>query len=170
MPETKLSTRTRKWLKTFHIYLACVWGGGAASLFAIHCLFTPESGPELYGRNIAMIYVDNYIIMPAAIGCMVTGLIYAQLTNWGYLKYYWIIVKGTANILFLVAGFFFWFIPWLERVAETSLTMRNYLVIDPSYDVAMYVHMAMVFSQAALVFFLVILSVFKPWGKTGMNW
>jgi hypothetical protein len=48
--------------------------------------------------------------------------------------------------------------------------MRNYLTIDPSYDVAMYVHMAMVFSQAALVFFLVILSVFKPWGKTGMNW
>ena len=58
--------------------------------------------------------------------------------------------------------------PWAGR--SPALPMRNYLVIDPSYDVAMYVHMAMVFSQAGLVFILVIISVFKPWNKTGITW
>jgi TPR repeat protein len=45
----------------FPIYLACIWGGGAASLFAIHSLFNPESGLELFARNPALIYVDDYI-------------------------------------------------------------------------------------------------------------
>jgi len=169
MVESNLSVKAGKWLKTFHIYLACVWGGGAASLFAIHCLYTPAPGPELYARNFALIYVDDYIIMSAAIGCLATGLEYAQLTRWGYLRYYWIMAKGTANLLFLLVGFF-WFVPWLERMAETSLKMRSYLLADPAYDAAMQIHMAMAFGQALLVFFLVLLSVFKPWGRTGINW
>jgi hypothetical protein len=169
MVASKLSVRAGKWLKTFHIYLACIWGGGAASLFAIHCLFNPDPGPELFARNLALIYVDDYIMMPSALGCLITGLVYAQLTTWGYLKYYWIIVKGSANMIFLLAGYF-WFIPWLGRMAETSLRMRSYLLTDPAYDAAMQVHMAMAFGQAVLVFILVLLSVFKPWGKTGINW
>lgn len=86
----KLSVRAQKWLKTVHVYLACVWGGGASSLFAIHCFFWPDPGPELYARNMALIYVDNYILIPSAIGIFLTGLIYCQLTKWGYLRYQWL--------------------------------------------------------------------------------
>jgi len=164
-----LSLRTQKWLKTFHIFLGCIWGGGAASLFAIHCLFAPDPGPELYARNMALIYVDNYILVPSAVGSFLTGIIYCQLTRWGYAKHYWIIAKLAANVGFLVAGFFL-FIPALQRMAASSLAMRNYMEVDPSYDTIMLVHMIMAGVQIVLVLFMIIISVFKPWGRTGLNW
>ena len=162
----KLSTNNQKWLKVLHVYLGGIWAGGAASLFAIHCLYPTNSGPELYARNMAMIYIDNYIIIPAAIGSCLTGLIYSHLTKWGYLKYYWVMVKWIFTIIFIVIGFF-WLIPWLNNMLEVSTTIRNSLVIDTrSHDVAMAVHLAMTVVQTVLLFFVVIISIFKPWGRT----
>lgn len=163
-----LSIKSQRWLKTFHVFLGGIWGGGASSIFAIHCLFAPEPGPELYARNMAMIYVDNYIILPSAIGCLLTGLIYCQMTKWGYVRYYWIIAKWVANIIFLIVGFAF-FVPWMGKMAATSLAMRNFMEIDPSYDMAMFVHVIMAGVQIVLILLMIILSVFKPWGRTSIN-
>lgn len=163
--QATLPAKGRKWLRTFHIYLGGIWGGGASSLFALHCLYNPDSGPEIYARNMALIYIDSYIIGPAAIGCLLTGLLYCHLTRWGYLRYYWVIVKLAATGLFIITGFL-WFIPWLAKLAETSSAMRNLAAIDPTYNAETYIHMAMAASQAILVFFIVMISVFKPWGRT----
>jgi hypothetical protein len=162
----KLSPSNQKWLKVLHVYLGGIWAGGAASLFAIHCLYPTNSGAELYARNMAMIYIDNYVIIPAAIGSCLTGLLYSHLTNWGYLKYYWIIAKWVFTIIFIIIGFF-WLIPWLNNMLEVSTSMRTSQVIDSNnYDVAMTIHLAMTVVQTVLLFVVVIISVFKPWGKT----
>ena len=161
----KLSTKKQKWLKVLHVFLGGIWAGGAASLFAIHCLYPTNSGPELYARNMAMIFIDNYIIIPAAVGSCLTGLLYSHLTKWGYLKYYWVMVKWIFTITFIVIGFF-WLIPWLNNMLEVSQAMRYSPAIDSSsYDVAMSVHLAMTVLQTVLLFVVVIISVFKPWGK-----
>ena len=162
----KLTTKNQKWLKVLHVYLGGIWGGGAASLFALQCLYPTNSGAEIYARNMAMIFIDNYIIIPAAIGSCLTGLIYSHLTRWGYLKYYWVMVKWTLTIMFIAIGFF-WLIPWLNNMLEVSTAMRNLPVIDSnSYDMAMSVHLAMTVLQTVLLFFVVFISIFKPWGRT----
>jgi hypothetical protein len=166
----KLSPQNQKWLKVLHVYLGGIWAGGAASLFAIHCLYPTSSGAELYIRNIAMIYIDNYVIIPAAIGSCLTGLLYSHLTKWGYLKYYWIIVKWVFTIIFIVIGFF-WLIPWLENMLEASTAIRHLHMIDSSnYDVDMSFHFAMTIAQTVLILIIVIVSIFKPWGRTNYKW
>ena len=165
-----LSVNTQKWIKVLHVYLGGIWGGGAASLFAIHCLYPPSSGEELYVRNMAMIYIDNYIIIPAAIGSSLTGLIYSQLTKWGYLKYYWVIAKWIIIITFIVIGYF-WLIPWLNNMLEFSAAIRHSHMIDSSsYDVDMSFHFAMTVVQTVMLLFVVIISIFKPWGRTKYKW
>lgn len=166
--ELKLPSNSVKWLKAIHIYLGGIWGGGAASLFALHCLYFPDTGPELYARNLALIYVDTFIIIPSAIGVLLTGLLYAQFTKWGYLKYYWIIVKWLSTLAFVLVGFF-WIVPWLNRLKETSMIFRDQITVDPSFSAPMYSHIAMAATQALLVLFIVIVSVFKPWGRTDFN-
>jgi hypothetical protein len=166
----KLSTNNQKWLKVLHVFLGGIWAGGAASLFALHCLYPTNSGPELYARNIAMIHIDNYIIIPAAIGSCLTGLLYSHLTKWGYLKYYWVIAKWIFTIIFIVIGFF-WLIPWLNSMLEVSNSIRYAHMVDSSnYDVDMSYHLAMTVVQTVLLFFVVIISIFKPWGKTKYKW
>jgi hypothetical protein len=166
----KLSANNQKWLKVFHVFLGGIWAGGAASLFALHCLYPTNSGPELYARNMAMIYIDNYIIIPAAIGSCLTGLLYSHLTKWGYLKYHWVIVKWIFTITFIVIGFF-WLIPWLNNMLEASNAIRHAHMIDSSnYIVDMSFHLVMTIVQTVLIFFIVIISIFKPWGKTQYKW
>ena len=166
----KLSVSNQKWLKVLHVFLGGIWAGGAASLFALHCLYPTNSGPEFYSRNIALIHIDNYIIIPAAIGSCLTGLLYSHLTNWGYLKHYWVIVKWIFTIIFIVIRFF-WLIPWLNNMLESSNAIRYAHMIDSSnYDVDMSFHLAMTIVQTVLIFFIVIISIFKPWGKTKYKW
>jgi hypothetical protein len=166
----KLSPQNQKWLKVLHVYLGGIWAGGAASLFAIHCLYPTSSGAELYIRNITMIYIDNYVIIPAAMGSCLTGLLYSHLTKWGYLKYYWIIVKWVFTIIFIAIGFF-WLIPWLENMLEASTAIRHLHMIDSSnYDVDMSFHFAMTIAQTVLILIIVIVSIFKPWGRTNYKW
>ncbi len=164
--ELKLPSRSVKWLKAIHIYLGSVWGGGAASLFALHCLYFPDTGPELYARNMALIYIDSFIIIPSAVGVLLTGLFYAQFTKWGYVKYYWVISKWFSTLVFVLVGFL-WIVPWLNRLKETSMILRDQMIIDPSFAAPMFLHIAMAGAQALLVLIIVILSVFKPWGRTG---
>lgn len=166
--ELKLHPRSVKWLKAIHIYLGAIWGGGAASLFALHCLYFPDSGPELYARNMALVYIDTFIIIPSAVGVLLTGLIYAQFTKWGYLKYFWVIVKWFSTLVFVLVGFL-WFVPWLNRLKESSMVLREHVTIDPSFSAPMFLHVAMAGVQALLVLFIVIISVFKPWGRTGFG-
>jgi hypothetical protein len=162
----KLSVNNQKWLKVLHVFLGGIWAGGAASLFALHCLYPTNSGPEFYARNIAMIHIDNYIIIPAAIGSCLTGLLYSHLTKWGYLKYYWVIAKWIFTIIFIVIGFF-WLIPWLNNMLEASNAIRYAHMVDSSnFDVDMTYHLAMTVVQTFLLFFVVVISIFKPWGRT----
>ena len=161
---------SQKLLKVLHVYFGGIWSGGAASLFAIHCLYFPNSGPELYARNMALIFIDYYIIIPAAVGSCLTGLLYSQFTGWGYVKHYWVIIKWVSTIFFIALGFF-WFVPWLHEMIEASMLLRNTPVIDYSrYDVATYIHMGMTIVQTVLLLFLVIISILKPWGRTQYRW
>jgi hypothetical protein len=166
--EMKLSAGKVKWLKALHIYLGSVWGGGAASLFALHCLYFPDTGLELYARNMALIYIDSFVIIPSAVGVLLTGLFYAQFTRWGYVKYYWIIVKWLSTLIFVLAGFL-WIVPWLNRLKESSMLLRDQMTVDPSFAAPMFLHIAMAGGQALLVLIIVIISVFKPWGRTSIK-
>lgn len=160
-----LSSFATKWFKTVHIFFACAWGGSASSIFAIHSLFIPDTGPELYARNLSLIYIDNHIVIPSAVGCLVTGFVYSQFTTWGYVKYYWVIAKWATLGIVIIAGLV-WFIPWLDKMAELSNTVRGMAKVDPSYHIAMNTHTIMAAGQIIIIFFLVAISVFKPWGKT----
>jgi hypothetical protein len=75
-------------------------------------------------------------------------------------------VKWIFTIVFIIIGFF-WLIPWLNNMLEISEAMRYSPGIDSSrYDVAMSTHFAMTVLQTILLFFVVMISVFKPWGRT----
>jgi len=44
--------------------------------------------------------------------------------------------------------------------------LREQVTVDPSFAAPMFFHIAMAGSQALLVLLIVIISVFKPWGRT----
>jgi len=78
----------------------------------LHSFFLKTSNPNtLLGITLTLKFIDDYILMPCAIGTFITGLLYSLLTNWGWFKHNWITVK------------------W---ITATNSSLRSYFNVTPS--------------------------------------
>jgi len=155
-----------KCLKIVHLLAVSCWIGGAMALTVLNiCQPQARSQEMLYGMNHAAHIIDIWIIViPGAIGCLLTGLIYGLFTNWGFFKHRWMLWKWILTILAVISGTFMlgvWEGDMLEMSGKThdnSLTDTNYLWIKGK-------HVLLSAVQVAVLIFMVYLSVFKPWKK-----
>lgn len=160
----KLSVKGQKWLKSIHILCACMWVGAAIILNLMNPFLKAIDGMQLYGINVSMKFIDDFILIPGANGVLLTGLIYSIFTGWGWFKHRWIIVKWCIALFGVILGTF-WLGPWLNALAPfskvhglDSLTDLNYL-----HNKAMNFYWG-IFQLSTLIFALFI-SVLKPWKK-----
>ncbi len=89
----KLSARGQRWVKCFHVLSAGVWVGTAASLGSKQFFITPSRDAELLGIVSTLDFIDLFVLVPGAMGVLITGLIYSIWTNWGWFRHRWITVK-----------------------------------------------------------------------------
>lgn len=158
----KLSSTGRAWLKGFHIISTCAWVGAGVCMFLLNFVARPNQSHDLYVVMAALKLIDDWVIIPAAVGSLVTGLLLSWLTPWGFFKWRWVTVKWVLTSLMTLFGMFY-LSPWLHEMAaiatadpagalqnETFLTDRWLLSLSGG---PMFLAM----------FFLVFLSVIKPW-------
>ncbi|GAB6179802.1 hypothetical protein JCM14036_11210 [Desulfotomaculum defluvii] len=164
-----LGSTGRSWLKGFHIFFACLWIGAAASMILLtfvrgHII----DGDELWAVHASIKLIDDYIIIPSAIGCLMTGILFSLLTNWGFFKFNWIIVKYIINIAAILFGTFF-LGPWVNGMEAISKVDRLLALQNDTY--LYYLTMNKYFGslQAIILIIAAFISVFKPWGKRETN-
>lgn len=161
----KLGLTARAWLKSIHILFACLWIGAAVSmLLLIFVRGHVATGDELWAVNVSVKLIDDYIIIPSAIGCLITGILFSGFTNWGFFKFNWIIVKYIINIAAILFGTFF-LGPWVNGMEAIAKVERLAALQNTTY--LSYYQMNAYFGalQALLLIVAAIISVFKPWGK-----
>lgn len=115
----KFSPGGQKWLKGFHILCACMWLGAAICLTFMLFFMKATDDMELYGINVSMKFIDDFIIVPGAIGSLLTGLLYSIFTGWGWFKHKWITVKWSINIYGILFGTFL-LGPWTNSLVPLS--------------------------------------------------
>lgn len=161
----KMGLKVKSWVKGFHIFFSCAWVGTGISMLLI-ALFkghTPD-GDELYAFNASIKLLDDYIIIPAAFGSLITGLLFSLFTNWGFFKFKWVTFKWSATVVQIFFGTF-WLGPWTNEAAAISNAERVLALQN-----AAYIHdrqMTLYFGTAQIILLIaqVFISVFKPWGK-----
>ncbi len=161
----KMSSKAQKWLKSFHILFACLWVGGAVSLVLMGFLMEADDGMQLYGINLSMKFVDDFIIIPGAMGCFFSGMIYSMFTNWGWFKHKWITVKWCINLYGVIFGTF-WLGSWLNSLppmakAEGLGVLSNALYVN-NQEMLYYFGTF----QAITILAAVFISALKPWRKS----
>lgn len=124
----KLSGNGVKILKTSHLILVMMWVVGVLAMGVIYFV-RPQSGDELYTYFRIMRLIDDVLVIPGAILTVITGFIYGILTNWGFFKYRWIIVKWILGIAIIVVGTFV-LSPWLDQCLYLSDTQRGAALTD----------------------------------------
>lgn len=124
---------------------------------------TAGEGAGLYGINLSMKFVDDFIIIPSATGSLLTGVLYAIFTRWGWFKHRWIIVKWAINIFGILFGTF-WLGPWVNAMPSISQIKGLGALSD-----AVYLHNQTMLNcygtfQMATIIFALFVSALKPWG------
>jgi len=139
-----------------------MWVGGAASLLLILFLSSPENGDELYGVNLAMKMVDDFAIIPGALGNILIGIIYGVWTKWGFFRHRWITVKWIMTILQALFGTFF-LGPWLNANVAMANQLRDTAFTDPGFLYNQQMNSIFGIIQFSLLLVVIWISVFKPW-------
>ena len=160
----KLSTRGQKWLKGFHIISACLWIGAAVCLALINIYMKATDGMQLYGINLSMKFIDDFVIIPGAIGSLITGLLYSLYTGWGWIKHNWIIVKWVINIFGIIFGTF-WLGPWVNGLVPISKGGGLAALSDQTYLHNQQMILIWGTFQLCTLIFAIFISILKPWRK-----
>lgn len=165
----KIGFQTRGWLKGFHILFSSFWvGAGFCMVLLAFVKGYVTNGDELWAVNKSIKLIDDFIIIPSALGCFITGILFSSLTNWGFFKHKWITVKYVITFAAILFGTFF-LGPWVNGMEAISSLEGIQSLQDPSY--MHYAEMNKYFGPLLAVILTVTLfiSVLKPWGKKVVN-
>jgi hypothetical protein len=159
---TKQRSTGRACLKGFHIVCTCAWVGAGACMFLLNFVARPNNSHDLYVVMAALKMIDDWVIIPAAVGSLLTGLLISWLTPWGFFKWRWVTVKWGLTIAMTLFGICY-LSPWLHEMAAITAA-------DPGgalqNEVFLTDRMLLSLSGGPMflaMFFLVFLSVLKPW-------
>jgi len=95
-----------KSLKVIHLICAFLWMGSACAMVLLLFVLSPTNFHELYMRSLVLKMIDDYLIIPGANGCLLTGIIYGLCTNWGFFRHRWLVVKWVLTIFMIASGTF----------------------------------------------------------------
>lgn len=160
----KIGSFGQKWLKGFHVFFSCTWAASGLCLTLMNLLLKPTEGMELYGIDISRKFIDDVLVAPAAVGCLLTAVIYSSFTNWGWFKHNWITVKWIITIFGIIFGTF-WLAPWLNTLSPISATEGLSALSNPEYIYAQTMNLWGGAFQNITVILAIFISVLKPWTK-----
>ncbi|NLJ71988.1 MAG: DUF2269 domain-containing protein [Syntrophomonadaceae bacterium] len=116
---------------------------------------------QIYSAHFLTRYFIWFLIIPGIFGSFITGIWLALRTKWELTKYYWIIVKTLGTITAILFGRT-WMPIWLEKI--TFLSQANPMH-NPAYFHSRQMLILGISIALGIMFFLVIISYIKPWGK-----
>lgn len=161
----KLGAKGQKMLKIIHLILAGMWVGGSLGLtLMIVCLGPAQSGSELYGYDLASKFVDDYLIIPGAIGCLLSGFLISLFTPWGFFKHRWVAVKWVLTVACILFGTFY-LGPLVNGRPLMSEALGLEVLSDPAYIASQNQNFWGGIFQMAAIVFIIAISTLKPWRK-----
>lgn len=160
----KMSPKGQRWLKMFHVVFAGFWMSSGVSLLLLNLFVAPEQGAAIYGANLAMKFIDDFVIIPAANLCLLTGLIYGIWTRWGFFQHHWVTVKWVITVTGITVGTI-WLGPWLNSMTALAGEAGAAALQDPGYQHARAMNLGVGAAVAGSLVFATAISVLKPWGR-----
>ena len=149
----KLGTRWVKVLKILHIVLATMWIGGALSMMAVMLLTDVTDVCSMLTRAQVLKVIDDYLIIVGANGCIVTGILYGALTNWGFFRHRWITAKWVLTVMMVASGTFL-----MGPCVNSNVLTTDSIVYQQNVEQTILWGWV----QIAMLAVTVILSVWKP--------
>jgi hypothetical protein len=160
----ELGSRGQLWLKIVHVLSSCIWVGCGIALTVSQFVPQPAPGPELAGRLAVLDFIDIWVLVPGALGCLGTSVVYSVWTRWGWFRHRWITVKWVICVFGVLFGTFA-LGPWLSSLAELARTMPPGTTADGMFSQNRGLLQVFGTLQVSTLIFATAISVLKPWRR-----
>ncbi|MDR3204375.1 MAG: DUF2269 family protein [Deltaproteobacteria bacterium] len=152
-------------LKSIHLITVCLWVGGSMALNLLMLFpLEPKSGNQLYGYLTALRFIDELVIVPGALGSLITGLLMSLTTHWGFFKHRWLAVKWILTIACIVIGIVA-LAPPIVTLGQLASEEGLSALTNPSFIHAKLLTIKGGLALLTLIIFMTVISVFKPWSR-----
>lgn len=155
----RLPRNARRFLLTAHVVTSVGWLGVAYALLVMALSAQAATDPGTRAATYTlMLSFDDAAMLPLGLAALVTGVILGVGSHWGLIRHWWVAAKLVLNVAVLV-------VPMLTRhpaLVDAVDTARAGLLTDPAQQVLDGSIASVVVLTVATV-----LSVYKPWGRTG---
>ena len=160
-----MSGGARRLVLIVHVTASVGWMGAVAAYIALDVTAaTADDAQTLRAAYLAMGLVTRYVVVPLAVGSLLTGVVISLGTKWGLFRHYWVLISLVLTVV--ATG---------VLLAETR-TINAYAAVAadsaaPADDLRA-LGSTLVHSVGGLVVLVVImvLNVYKPQGMTRYGW
>jgi uncharacterized membrane protein len=159
-----LGPKSKQWLKGLHITFSVVWLGAAICMNVLRFAWTPTSDGEIYAVNQMVVVLDEWVIIPSALGALATGALESWMTPWGFFRYRWVSIKWIVTVAVMLYAPLFQ-AQWAKEMAAISKLEGLMALQNP-----VYVQLWSRYAASGLLMILglsalPIVSSVKPWMK-----
>ena len=99
-----IGTKARNWLLTFHILSVSVWIGTAAFTILLRLLNNQMTSAEGLRLLHILSNKSDQLIYPSVAGVLITSLMIATMTKWGFFRFRWMTVVWILFVANIVMG------------------------------------------------------------------
>lgn len=161
---SRLPRRWRKAVLITHIISGIGWIGVDLALLPLVITgLTSDDGETVAATYRAIATLVPWTVPALSLLIVSSGVLLGLGTKWGVLRYWWVAIKLVISLL-LVTLVFVALMPGVNALEVTSATTGDE-VRCALEDPMMFLYPPVV--SGMLLTFSAILSVFKPWGRTG---
>lgn len=161
----RLSPPLRKAALAVHLAVSVGWIGAIAAYLALDLAAATSADPAmLRAAYLGMGLIAGSVIVPLALGTLVTGLVVSLGTKWGLLRHWWVLVSLALTVFATVV-----------LLVETG-TIAAYAAVaaDPGATEADLRSMGSTLVHSAggsiVLLAVLVLNVYKPPGLTPYGW
>jgi hypothetical protein len=158
-----LSGRGRKLALAIHLTSSVGWIGAVIAYVALGVAASNSADPQtVRGAWVAMELVGWWVLVPLAVGSLLTGLVMALGSKWGLFRYYWVLFSFVLTTLITIVLVLH--MPAVSSLAETAREAKESSLAGLGGDL-----FHAVLGLVALLLILV-LNIYKPPGLTRYGW
>jgi len=159
----KLSLAGQRFLKSVHLIAVGSWLSCVIVLLVMPVITRHiVTGEELYMYNLMYHFIDMYILTPAAIATLLTGIVYSLFTKWGFFKHGWLIYKWIVTLAIIISGIFY-LGPMVTKMLAITDLKRLGALQDAYYLQGVKIGVWAAIINTFLLLTAVFFSVYKPW-------
>ncbi|MGY4688610.1 hypothetical protein [Salibacterium sp. K-3] len=161
----QLSTAPRRWLLSLHLlFVAILFGTMVVFLILSITAAATQDETILKGAYTAMYVLATSSVRASTIGSVVTGILLSVWTKWGLFTFYWIIFKEILTVVAIGLAFIGMSV-WTLQTFSIAATEGLNALDSPVFITNRLQLFIGIILQIVSLGAMIIVSVFKPWGR-----